>query len=101
MIIPVRCYSCGKVVGNLYEQYKTLLDRDYTEAEALAALKLERYCCRRMVLSHIDLVDELIPYSVPVVGNMHQLSSVATPTPSRAPRTAHGGGAAPGGGLSA
>jgi DNA-directed RNA polymerases I, II, and III subunit RPABC5 len=93
MIIPVRCYSCGKVVGNLYEQYKTLLDRDYTEAEALQALKLERYCCRRMVLSHIDLVDELIPYSVPVVGTMQQLSSVATPTPSRAPRSAAGAGA--------
>lgn len=86
MIIPVRCYSCGKVVGNLYEPYKALLDRDYTEAEALQALRLDRYCCRRMILSHIDLVDELIPYSVPVVGNMHQLSSVATPTPSRAPR---------------
>mmetsp|Transcript_69654 Transcript_69654/g.81296 ORF Transcript_69654/g.81296 Transcript_69654/m.81296 type:complete len:98 (+) Transcript_69654:25-318(+) len=86
MIIPVRCYSCGKVVGNLYEPYRALIDQDYTEAEALDALKLGRYCCRRMILSHIDLVDELIPYSVPVVGTMQMLSSTATPTPARAQR---------------
>ncbi|CAD2217298.1 DNA-directed RNA polymerases I, II, and III subunit RPABC5 [Angomonas deanei] len=68
MIIPVRCYSCGKVVGNLYDQYRQLLDEDYTEAEALDALQLTRYCCRRMLLSHIELTDDLIPYSVAVVG---------------------------------
>lgn len=83
MIIPVRCYSCGKVVGNLYEQFQQLLDRDYTEAEALDALNLERYCCRRMVLSHIDLIDDLIPYNVPVSGTMQLLGPVQTPTPYR------------------
>jgi DNA-directed RNA polymerase subunit N (RpoN/RPB10) len=92
MIIPVRCYSCGKCVGHLYGEYKKRLDRDYTEAEALDELGLERYCCRRMILSHIDLVDDLIPYSVPVVGTMQALTtrsatpaSVQTPmaTPSR------------------
>lgn len=75
MIIPVRCYSCGKVVGNLYEPYKSLLNQDYTEEEALDALHLPRYCCRRMILSHIDLIDDLIPYSVPVVGTMQYLGA--------------------------
>lgn len=74
MIIPVRCYSCGKVVGNLYGQYKDLLARDYTESEALDELGLVRYCCRRMVLTHIDLIDDLIPYSVPVVGTMQRIT---------------------------
>eukprot|EP00758_Cryptobia_borreli_P008016 Tbor_TRINITY_DN5351_c2_g1::TRINITY_DN5351_c2_g1_i1::g.3836::m.3836/K03007/RPB10, POLR2L; DNA-directed RNA polymerases I, II, and III subunit RPABC5 len=73
MIIPVRCYSCGTVIGNRYEKYRNLLDQDYTEAEALDALKLSRYCCRRMILSHIDLIDDLIPYSIPVVGNMQSM----------------------------
>jgi DNA-directed RNA polymerase I, II, and III subunit RPABC5 len=80
MIIPVRCYSCGKVVGNLYEQYQQLLREDYTEAEALDALRLQRYCCRRMILSHIDLSDDLIPYSMPIVGTMPQvLTGTSTP----------------------
>jgi DNA-directed RNA polymerase I, II, and III subunit RPABC5 len=79
MIIPVRCYSCGKVVGNLYEPYQKLLGKDFTEAEALDALNLQRYCCRRMIISHIDLIDNMIPYSVPVVGTMQAMSSQNTP----------------------
>lgn len=31
--------------------------------EALDALGLRRYCCRRMVLTHVDLVEQLIHYS--------------------------------------
>lgn len=73
MIIPVRCYSCGKVIGNLYETYQRLLDEDYTEAEALNALGLERYCCRRMILAHIDLLEDLMPYNAPVVGTMQAM----------------------------
>lgn len=75
MIIPVRCYSCGKVVGNLYEPYRKLLDSDYTEAEALDVLGLERYCCRRMVLAHIDLIDDLMAYHTPVVGTMQAMTT--------------------------
>lgn len=81
MIIPVRCYSCGAVIANRYEKYKQLLDQDYTEAEALDSLRLPRYCCRRMILSHIDLIDDLIPYSAPVVGNMQAMG----------PQVAHAG----------
>lgn len=80
MIIPVRCYSCGAVIANRYEKYKQLLDQDYTEAEALDSLRLPRYCCRRMILSHIDLVDDLIPYSAPVVGNMQAMGPQSTHT---------------------
>ncbi|RNF11755.1 DNA-directed RNA polymerase subunit [Trypanosoma rangeli] len=83
MLIPVRCYSCGKVIGNLYETYQQLLSEDYTEAEALNALQLDRMCCRRMILSHIDLVDDLLPYSVPVVGTMPLVNPLQTPTPHR------------------
>ncbi|CCW70935.1 unnamed protein product [Phytomonas sp. Hart1] len=83
MIIPVRCYSCGKVIGHIYEQYQALLDEDYTEAEALNKLNLERYCCRRMILSHIDLADDLIPYSAPMVGTMPLMTPLQTPTPHR------------------
>ncbi|KAH8605599.1 putative RNA polymerases N 8 kDa subunit [Trypanosoma vivax] len=83
MLIPVRCYSCGKVIGHLYETYQQLLNEDYTEAEALKALRLSRMCCRRMILSHIDLADDLLPYSVPVVGTMPSISPLNTPMPHR------------------
>lgn len=63
MIIPVRCFTCGKVIGHLWEPYQNLLAKEYTESDALDELGLKRYCCRRMVLSHVDLIDELLKYA--------------------------------------
>ena len=31
--------------------------------EILDILGVERYCCRRMMLTHVDLIDEVVPYS--------------------------------------
>ncbi|TPX32143.1 hypothetical protein SmJEL517_g04674 [Synchytrium microbalum] len=62
MIIPVRCFSCGKVIGNKWEQFLALVKADKTEREALDELGLKRYCCRRMVLTHVDLIEKLLQY---------------------------------------
>ncbi|XP_035672416.1 DNA-directed RNA polymerases I, II, and III subunit RPABC5 [Branchiostoma floridae] len=63
MIIPIRCFTCGKVIGNKWEWYLGLLQADYTEGDALDALGLKRYCCRRMLLSHVDLIEKLLNYA--------------------------------------
>ncbi|KAH6565638.1 hypothetical protein BASA50_010258 [Batrachochytrium salamandrivorans] len=62
MIIPVRCFSCGKVVGDKWQPYLVLLQGDITEGKALDTLGLKRYCCRRMVLSHIDFIEKILHY---------------------------------------
>ncbi len=61
MEFPVRCFTCGSVVGHLYEQYKTML-KDKKPDVALDELGVERYCCRRMFLSHVEIVQSVLRY---------------------------------------
>ncbi|KAK1781037.1 8 kDa subunit-domain-containing protein [Copromyces sp. CBS 386.78] len=64
MIIPIRCFSCGKVVGDLWERYLQLIDgEEITDGDALDQLGLKRYCCRRMVMTHVDLIEKLLKYT--------------------------------------
>lgn len=62
MIIPVRCFTCGQVVGPAYEAWQKAQDEGKTEKEALDATGLRRFCCRRMVVSHQPLVKDAAPY---------------------------------------
>jgi len=63
MIIPIRCFTCGKVIGSIYEAYKKRLEMGENPKEVLDSLGVDRYCCRRMIISHADLIDDVMPYS--------------------------------------
>jgi DNA-directed RNA polymerase subunit N len=73
VIIPIRCFTCGKVIAPLYEEYKKRCEeyqRAITAGEKpketpqriLDDLGVERYCCRRMIISQVDLLKEASPY---------------------------------------
>jgi len=62
VIIPVRCFTCGKPIGHLYEEFKRRIDEGEDPKKVLDELNVKRYCCRRMLLSHIDLIDELLMF---------------------------------------
>lgn len=57
MIIPIRCWSCGKPIAHLWEKYKERVDKGESKKAVLDDLGLERYCCRAMFLGHVDLID--------------------------------------------
>ena len=78
MIIPIRCVTCGKVLADKWEYYKKKceeLDKKETEnkgktpeskyfkepyrKDILDELELDRYCCRRHMLGHVDIIDNL------------------------------------------
>jgi len=62
MIIPVRCFSCGKVVGSAFEAYQKRVKAGEEPERVLNSLGLERYCCRRMILSNAELIDDVLPF---------------------------------------
>tara|TARA_Y100000816_G_scaffold291530_1_gene283160 strand:- start:905 stop:1135 length:231 start_codon:yes stop_codon:yes gene_type:complete len=76
MIIPIKCFTCGEVLADKYryylEQVKSkkmkrgiqsetvlYLTRENTsktpEGEVLDELKLKKMCCRRHMLTHVDI----------------------------------------------
>ena len=64
MMVPVRCFSCGKVVGGLYEQFKERTAKGEKADSVLDDLGLKRYCCRRMLLAQADLIDDITKFKV-------------------------------------
>jgi DNA-directed RNA polymerase subunit N (RpoN/RPB10) len=73
MIVPVRCFSCGKVIADKWRYFEREWERlrrekdasesreyffdDVACGELLDQLGLTRMCCRRHMLSHVDLSD--------------------------------------------
>lgn len=76
MIIPVKCFTCGKVLADKYEYYlrnvkeikmKQAMDINKVvyltehniektpEGKVLDDLKLNKMCCRRHMLTHVDV----------------------------------------------
>lgn len=50
-MFPVRCFTCGKLIGHLSEKYEQLIESKSFD-DALDELNIVRFCCRRMFISH-------------------------------------------------
>jgi DNA-directed RNA polymerase subunit N (RpoN/RPB10) len=74
MIVPIRCFTCNKVIADKYDYYMEEFakleksgvkneEEDYKyfsnihTKKILDDLGLTRYCCRRMLLSTSDLMN--------------------------------------------
>ncbi len=63
MLIPIRCFSCGTVVAHLYEPYKERVEKGEDSGAVLNDLGVKKICCRRMLVSQVDLIDIILPYN--------------------------------------
>lgn len=59
LIIPVRCFSCGGIIADKYEEFVKRIKKENPK-KVLDSLGVTRYCCRRMILNQVDLMDEVI-----------------------------------------
>lgn len=62
MIIPVRCFTCNKIIGNKWENFVKEKESGKEVDIILNELGLIRYCCRRMLLTHVEVIDKLLEY---------------------------------------
>lgn len=60
-MLPVRCVTCNQVVGHLWSQY-TIESRGGNEKATLDRLGLTRVCCRRMLLTHVPIIQDTMMY---------------------------------------
>lgn len=67
MAFPVRCFTCNKIIGRFEEKYNDLIDSGSSQKDALDTIGMSRYCCRRMFLGHVNIIDQLllIPKDIP------------------------------------
>ncbi len=65
MIIPVRCFTCGKLIGDKWEPFKERVEAGEDPGKVLDDLGITRYCCRRMLISHVDLMGQVVKYQKP------------------------------------
>ena len=53
----MRCFSCGKPISHLWEDFKKRTAEGENNKKVLDELGLERYCCKSMFIGQEDLID--------------------------------------------
>ena len=62
MMKPIRCFTCGKLLGDKYEDFDKRVQKGESPEVVLNELGVKRYCCRRMLLTSVDLMDEVMKF---------------------------------------
>ena len=62
MLVPVRCFTCGNLIADKFEEYQTKAKSGEEPAKILDSLGIDRYCCRRMLLTTVETIQQVIPF---------------------------------------
>ncbi len=60
----MRCFSCGKPVADHYEEFVKRVQKKEDPEKVLDNLGISRYCCRRTLFAHVELIDLVMKYQV-------------------------------------
>lgn len=62
MLIPIRCNSCNTILADKYtefDDYRTNNKNSNNFKAILDKLGLYRYCCRTIMLTHVNMIKNL------------------------------------------
>ena len=62
MLVPIRCFTCGSLVADKEDDFQSKVRAGEDAGKILTELGVERYCCRRMLLSNSNIIDQVVPY---------------------------------------
>jgi len=62
VLVPVRCFTCGNLVADKFEEYQNKVKSGEEPAKVLDSLGIKRYCCRRMLLTTVETIQQVLPY---------------------------------------
>ncbi|MCH8914575.1 MAG: DNA-directed RNA polymerase subunit N [Thaumarchaeota archaeon] len=62
MLIPVRCFTCGNLIADKYDDFQNKIKSGDEPDKVLDSLGVERYCCRRMLLTTVETIQQVIPF---------------------------------------
>lgn len=62
MLVPVRCFTCGNVIADKFEDFQAAIKKNANPSEQLDSLGVTRYCCRRMLLTTVETIQQIIPF---------------------------------------
>jgi DNA-directed RNA polymerase subunit N len=75
MLIPVRCFTCGGLVADRQTEYSNRVKAGEDPAKIMDSLGLKRYCCRRMFISNVETIYQIIPYYEALRRRMFEIQS--------------------------
>ncbi|MFZ0203527.1 MAG: DNA-directed RNA polymerase subunit N [Nitrososphaeraceae archaeon] len=75
MLVPVRCFTCGNLVAHKYAEYTARIKAGEDPAMVMDSLNIKRYCCRRMLISSVETVYQVIPYYEALRKRMSEIQS--------------------------
>ena len=59
MMVPVRCFTCGKVIAHKWEEYESRTKEGENAGKVMTELGITRYCCRQVFLGTVNLIEEI------------------------------------------
>jgi len=62
VLVPVRCFTCGNLVADKFDEYQNRVKSGEEPAKTLDSLGIERYCCRRMMLTTLETIQQVLPF---------------------------------------